>query len=120
MTKKPGRLSTLMSTPEPDSYCGFDLPLAVVLGGLTASTETTAGVTLAAMASKRSLRALRISGVALAPTGADCALADPPRSSGMVTPPELSTSNRTPAQPRARVRFMLSVLGKREDCLVVI
>src|SRR6476659_5889816 len=46
-------------TPEPDSSCGLFLPVAVVLGGLMASMETTAGSVREAICSKRSLRACR-------------------------------------------------------------
>ena len=40
--------SLLTMTPEPDSSIALLLPLVLNLGGLTASTETTAGSTLAA------------------------------------------------------------------------
>src|SRR5688572_27256087 len=93
-------------TPEPLSSTFFlpVAPMAVVLGGLTASTETTAGATLAAIASKRSLRACKGSAPAGAASGArDWALIG----NRVIEPPKKIARPRLKA---TAVRFMRKTL----------
>ena len=96
-------------TPEPDSSTGFDLVMlpGTIFPGLTASTETTAGKTCRAMASKRSLSAATGSCAGGAPSEVLCwAVAGTSKSGGKATAAVPPKSAKVPTKRRVARRVI--------------